>query len=215
MKNIYQFIDELIIYEKEHGIEFDNKGFPTFKNTYFVDTLPKDIIPYEHRKEAKNFKETSLCFFSLDKILYRYLSIEKLDIIAENLKNYHSFVGFDLSIFLDMLYPFQEFFILANLVIDIYLILKGAKMIPNIRGDETNGWSYFYLFKNAPIACSSNIGCYEDKFSREMTIGTMDAFLKINSKAILIQYGLKILNKSNAITFADYLRKRKAENNGK
>ena len=208
-KNLFILIDELIIFEKENGIQFNEKGYPIFAKDMFAKSLPKYIRPYSHRNDTPNILETSIAFYEPDKNLYRRLTIQKLEDTAANLLKYQSFVGFDLSIFNDYLYPFQKFFILANLVIDIFFILKGNKMIPNLRTDQTNGKSYFHLFEEASIVCCGTLGCSKyKKLRRENQKNIQDYALEHNNQ-VIIQYGSNLAKADNVLHFKSYGRRTK------
>ena len=106
-KNLFILIDELILFEKNQGVQFNEKGFPIFTKDMFAFCVPKYMRPFSHRKDTPTVKETSITFYEPDRNLYRRLTINKLEETANELLKYHSFVGFDLSIFKDYLYPFQ------------------------------------------------------------------------------------------------------------
>ena len=127
-KNLFILIDDLIVLEKKHGIQFNEKGLPIFTKEMFADSIPSLMRPYSHRKDTTKIENTSVVFFEPDSSLYRRLSLAKLETTAIELSKYHSFVGFDLSIFNDYLYPFQAFYILVNLVIDMFFIIKGNNL---------------------------------------------------------------------------------------
>ncbi len=209
LKNLFILIDELIIFEKKNGIQFNERGYPIFTKDMFVQSLPKYIRPFSHRNDTPNILETSIAFYETDKILYRRLTFQKLEDTATKLLKYQSFIGFDLSIFKDYLYPFQEFFILANLVIDIFFILKGNKMIPNLRTDQTNGNSYFHLFEEASIVCCGTLGCSKYKKLRcENQIIIQDYASKHNNQ-LIIQYGSNLAKADNLLHFKSYGRRTK------
>ena len=205
--NIFELVDYLICYLKENGWKFTDDGKPIFNIEDFVQSIPSKMLPYDHRLESKDDKTTSVCFYQPDKSLYRRLTLFKLIKCAQELKKYHSFVGFDLSIFRDFLYPFQEFYVLANLVVDAFFISFGNKMIPNLRCDETDGESYFYLFGNAPIVCAGTLGC---GLFKELKISNKKLLLKYSIEhpnQTLILYGNNLVSNTNTIYFKGFGRR--------
>lgn len=212
-KNLFLLIDELIYYEKEQGVEFNEKGFPIFKKKHFLESLGKYMVPYSHRNDTPNTDETVVCFFMTDKLLYGKLRLAKLKEIARTLRKYKGFVGFDLSIFKDFLYPFQEFYILANLVISMFFVLEGNKMIPNLRADQTGGRSYFGLFNEAPLVCCGTLGCARENERKLINIKEIDEYCDDHPNQLVIQYGSYLSKKKNTYHYKSYGRKEK-KNNG-
>jgi hypothetical protein len=189
MLSFLAFIDELIEYEKAAGIEFDNNGFPTFSKEMFFKRPIDYIIPYNYRSIAS--KDSAICFYEHDKYLYRALSLEKMNIISNELQKYDCFIGFDLSVFCDFSIYVQKYIILSNLVIDMYLILKGNKLIPNLRGSSID---YYYLFNDAPIICYGTLGCTKNKETRLKTIKQITDYSNNNPNKIIITYGPLAIN---------------------
>lgn len=200
-ENLFEIIDSLISKEEELGIKFNIEGFPLFEKWMFFDSIPKEILPFRHRKSAKNHSESAICFYEPDESLYP--KIKKLDYVAEELRNYKCFVGFDLSIFSDFLKPFQRFYALANLVIDIYLILNGNRMIPNLRADESGG-SYFALFEEAPIVCCGTLGCSLRKTTKKRNMQLIAEYLSSHKRQTLIQYGPGLIKAKNTVNFKSF-----------
>ena len=212
-KNLFILIDELICYEKERGVKFNEKGYPIFETEHFLKTIGKHMLPYSHRNATTNKNDTIICFYELDKLLYGKLTLAKLKKVTQILRDYKGFVGYDLSIFKDFLYPFQEFYILANLVISMFFVLEGNKMIPNLRADQTGGESYFELFKEAPIVCCGTLGCSRENERKLINIKEIDEYCDSHPNQIIIQYGSKLSHKANAYHFKSFGRKEK-QNNG-
>lgn len=203
MLSFLTFIDELIDYEKAAGIEFDHNGFPVFSKEMFYKQPINYIIPYNYRSTASN--NSTICFYEHDKYLYRALSFEKLDIISTEIQKYNCFIGFDLSVFFDFSEYIQKYIILANLVIDMYLVLKGNKLIPNLRGSSID---YHYLFNDAPIVCCGTLGCTKNKETRLKAIKQITNYSTNNPSKTIITYGpLAINNKIKQIN--NYRRFRK------
>lgn len=210
-KNLFILIDELILLEKQYGVQFNEQGLPIFTKDMFIQSLPKYMCPYSHRKDTLNMKNTSVTFYEPDRNLYRRLTLSKLEQTANELLNYHSFVGFDLSIFKDYLYPFQEFFVLVNLIIDMFFVLKGNKMIPNLRVDQTGGESYFYLFDEAPIVCCGTLGCSKYKEIKHENRKQILDYASKHKCQMIIQYGSNLAKADNLLHFKSDGRRTKYE----
>ena len=209
--DLFELIDNLILYESLHGIHFDNNGFPVFEDWMFYRGDIKYINPFRHRNDTPNKKETLVCFYETDASLYPKLNRKRMKDTAIELLNYAGFVGFDLSIFKDFLYPMQELYILVNLVIDMYFILQGNKMIPNLRADETGGRSYFYLFNTAPIVCCGTLGCAKRKDTRVINANLISNYAHQHKEQLVIQYGPNLVNEENVISIKPYGRKEKKD----
>ena len=207
-KNLFILVDKLICYEIEHGVKFDDKGLPLFYEDMFLDSLGETMVPFNHRNDTSNKAGTIVCFYEPDIALYRKLTFKKLDEVASELKLYKGFVGFDLSIFKDFLYPFQEFYILANLVISMFFVLNGCKLIPNLRADQTGGESYFGLFKKAPIVCCGTLGCSHDSGRKKINKQEIDLYCENHPNQIVILYGSKLSAKKNVHHYKAYGRKK-------
>lgn len=211
-KNLFVLVDELICYEKEKGVKFNEKGYPIFEKEHFLTTIGKYMLPYSHRNATANKKDSIICFYELDRLLYRKLTLTNLKKIATILKAYKGFVGFDLSIFKDFLYPFQEFYILTNLVISMFFVLEGNKMIPNLRADQTGGNSYFGLFEEAPFVCCGTLGCSRENVRKLINIKEINEYCDKHPNQIVIQYGSNLSHKGNTCHFKSFGRKEKKHN---
>lgn len=207
-KNLFILIDTLITYLKQRGVEFNDQGFPIFNEGDFLGELPESIIPYSHRHDTKSKAHTVVSFYEPDKLLYGRLTFEKLKKVSEELKEYKGFVGYDLSIFKDFLYPFQKFYVMANLVLTKFLVVEGNKFYPNLRADESGGDLYFKLFANAPIVCCGTLGCSKFKEQRKTNKEQIDKYCETHPKQLLIQYGGELSKKQNSIHFKPYGRKK-------
>lgn len=211
-KNVFVLVDTLIDYEKENGIAFNKQGFPIFKKEHFLSSLKSSMIPYTHRNEAYDKKDTIICFYEMDKFLYRKLTFSKLKEVAKNLNEYGGFVGYDLSIFKDFLYPMQKFYILANLVISMFFVLNGNKMIPNLRADQTQGRSYFHLFRDAPLVCCGTLGCSREKIRKATNIIEIKNYCEKHPSQKVIQYGSYIYKAKNTFNYKPVTRKERKKN---
>ncbi len=210
--DIFDTAAKLIRIEKEKGIGFTPEGWPRFESWMFQKEIPESILPYSHRREALLKEKTSICFYEHDKYLYPFVNMSKLEALASELHKYNSFIGFDLSVFYDMLYPLQKFYILMNLLVDIYLALSGNRLIPNCRADQTGGQSYYAIFKDAPIVCIGTLGCVKNKTARRESIRSIFTIKEKLPNSAIIQYGPP-LPKDLGISkiFKDYMTSKKGE----
>ncbi len=175
----------------------------------FLREEPDDILPYDHRLDAKNPLRTALCFYQKDESLYRRLSMPKLETTAKELCKYMGFCGFDLSIFHDFLKPFQKFYVLANMVIDIFFCLNGARLIPNLRADEDGGVSYFPLFEHAPIVACGTLGCASRAKKKRRNVMEISKYAESHPNQVILQYGSGLCERGNARTYRNYGRWRR------
>ena len=202
MENLFKLIDDLISYEKNRGIIFTDDGFPTFTKEMFYTNPINKSFPYDHRNEAS--PNDSINFFSHDINMYRKLNIKKLEKVANNLTFYQAFIGFDLSIFIDISMHNQKFIILANLVIDIFFILHGNKMIPNLRYST---YDYFYLFNEAKIVCCGVVGNVYRKAIKASNKELITNYADSHKEQIILLYGFINIDKPNTIQIEKYKRK--------
>lgn len=191
------------------SIRFNEAGLPILEEWMFLKETPNDILPYDHRLDAKEPKTVSLCFFQKDECLYRRLTLSKLEQTADELAKYQGFCGFDLSIFSDMLKPFQDFYVLANMVIDVFFCLRGAKLIPNLRADEDGGKSYFHLYASAPIVCCGTLGCSSRKAIKKQNAKEISEYALSHCDQVVIQYGSKLVDLPNTKYVKGYGRWRR------
>ena len=194
-------IDSLIKYEIEHGVEFDSNGFPVFSGDMFYNGEITNIIPYDQKHNANN--NSAICFYEHDKYLYRKLSLKKLDKVSNELKKYPCFIGYDLSIFTDLSSYVQYYTILCNLVVDMYLVLQGNKLIPNIRNSSID---YHYVFKEAKIVCCGTIGCSKNKEKRLISIERIKEYSCNNANKVLLLYGPLQVTEYNIIQIDNFRR---------
>ncbi len=204
MFKFISFIDNLINYEKKYGVEFDLNGFPVFSNDMFYKGEITDIIPYNQKHKAN--KNSAICFYEHDKYLYRKLSFKKLNIVSNELRKYPCFIGYDLSIFTDLSNYVQYYSVLCNLVIDMYLVLQGNRLIPNIRNSSIE---YHYVFKEARIVCCGTIGCSKNKEKRLTSIKRIKEYSCSNSNKKIILYGPLQIKEYNIIQIDNFRRFRK------
>lgn len=168
IKRIESLIDlfEFINYVKatiEPNFEFDDKGWPVFNESLFLDSWPENVISFYHRNSV-NYQDkanTLICFYEPDKYIYRrFCKVEK-DI--EIYKKYLGVVFPDLTVTWDMDIEFQEVLILANHMFAAFLAYHGIKLVFNTRCGCINTHC---TFKNIPsnIMCSSGfLGCSNSK----------------------------------------------------
>ena len=207
-ENLFDLLDRLIVYETEKGIRFNEKGYPVFEDWMFYRGDVSYMRPFRHRNDSPSKANTLICFYEPDAALYPKLYEPKLKATGIELLKYAGFVGFDLSIFKDFLYPLQELYVLANLVIDMYFILEGNKMVPNLRADQTGGLSYFHLFKKAPIVCCGTLGCSKRKEIKQINRSLISRYSDEHPEQLIIQYGPKLVDKENTVSLNAYGRKR-------
>ena len=129
--NLHRFAVELYIKLLKLGVKFNEFGYPICPKEMLLTEAPDEIIPFEHKNSCRNPKKTDVCYFQKDKLLYRRL--QKLDSDANILQHYMAVSGFDLSPRLQSDLKNQKFNILLNRMIDVYMAIKGIKILPNFR----------------------------------------------------------------------------------
>ncbi|MFA7100750.1 MAG: DUF4417 domain-containing protein [Bacilli bacterium] len=181
--------DEYSNYLLNHGWSFLSNGFPDFTNkqTFFLKTMPNDIIPYPQRNNwmipSKN--KVVICFFCRDYLLYRRLSSVLHDI--PELKKYGGVVEMDITVTEGMDKDWQDFLMLLNQLYLAILIENGIFVMPNTRcGDSATIGNLAHIPKNV-IWCSSFLGC-KNISSNEGLSGYIDKVLSLNPQMIII-YG--------------------------
>ena len=160
-----------------------------------------NIIPYSQKHNAN--KKDAICFYEHDKHLYRKLSFKKIEKVSRELKHYSCFIGYDLSIFTDLSSYVQKYAILCNLVIDMYLVLQGNKLVPNIRNSSID---YNYVFKEAKIVCCGTIGCSKNKEKRLTSIKKIKEYSHSNPNKLIILYGPLQVKENNIIQIDNFRR---------
>ena len=159
LTDIFTMIDELYLYLEDKAIDFDEEGFPIFREEMFLRDWPELVIPYAQRKNriVRNPKKTVLCHFDKDHKLYPRLGkiLEEID----EYKRFMGVVGLDVTITEDMDYEWQKAICLLNQLFLATLAVNDIKIVINTRaaGLETNK-----IFKNFPqqvMAASGFLGC--------------------------------------------------------
>lgn len=141
--NLFETFSWLYNDLKKNGIVFNEEGYPLFKSSFYLREKPELIIPFNHRKAAKNKSKTVLCFYMKDLLLYKRVSTLKKDL--ESLKGYMGICGFDLSPRIGWNENLQKFNILLSQMITVWFALNGIKVIPNLR---TGDYSTFSCLKS-------------------------------------------------------------------
>lgn len=167
LQDIFTITDELYLYLENKDIDFDEDGFPIFREEMFLKEWPELVIPYAQRKNRRvtNPKKTLLCFFDKDHKLYPRLG-KVLDEINEY-KNYMGAVGLDVTITEDMDDEWQTAIFLLNQLFLAVLAVNDIKIVINTR---SAGLDLGHAFRNYPqqvMAASGFLGCDGIKEERD------------------------------------------------
>lgn len=132
--NLFDLNSKLESELRSHGIPFTQFNYPDFHDFHFPMSIPSDyeILPIKKCQQASNRKKTIVCAFENDDELYA--SIHNLDKLIDKLRHeYYGACGFDLTVSADMEPSEQSAYLLANMLITGYMLVKGVRVIPNWR----------------------------------------------------------------------------------
>ncbi len=185
-KDIFIIIDELSHYLEDKNVDFDESGFPIFREEMFLKDWPDLVVPYSQRKNrlVTNPKKTLLCFFDKDHKLY-----PRLGKLLDDLNEYKKFmgvIGLDITITEDMDEEWQMAIFLLNQLFLAVLAVNGIKIVLNTR---TAGLDISNIFNNFPqqvMAASGFLGC--DVIKEELDYRYLEKILSIMPSKLIL-YG--------------------------
>ena len=122
-----------------------------------VDSVPDELIPFEHRNACNDPKKTILTHFANDELLYRRLRNLEKDI--EICKNFMGVVGFDLSPRLGWSIEQQKFNLLLNQLVNAYRAVNGVKILPNFRIGDLSTISALNSYPSNCLFAVGTLGC--------------------------------------------------------
>ncbi len=155
--DVIGYTDKLYNQVKEYGIKFNKYNYPIFPEEFILREIPEDILPYEHRKAAKNKQKTIVCFFAEDEQLYK--NFKNLETVAENCSEYMGIAGFDLSpcVYWDI--KQQKLNILLSQLVTLRIAISGVKILPNFRIGDLNTIQALSSYPNNTIYSVGSLGC--------------------------------------------------------
>ncbi len=156
-QNLIELAQRLEKSLREQGVSFLDTGLPKFPEEIVFRGEPGDLLTFSRRYEARDKKRTILCHFENDEKVYKRLF--SLDKEIEIYKEYQGMAGFDLSPRIDWDLNLQWFNILLNRLADVYVGLKGVKILPNFRTGSLETFEVFDVYPdNVPYAVGA-LGC--------------------------------------------------------
>ena len=72
MMDLCKIADGYITYLESKGVKFNDDGYPIFEERMFLKELPKQILPYDFRKNriVDDPRKLLLCFYCPDARIY-------------------------------------------------------------------------------------------------------------------------------------------------
>ena len=147
-------------YLSAHNVEFDDKGYPRFLPSMFIDQWPDAIVTFQCRNNAmlvKNPVRTAICFFTTDYRLY-----PRLERIFDDLDEYKKFmavISMDLTFTDDMDPELQQLIVTINLLFTMILAVNGIKIILNTRSGSLTSSQIFGSIPKGIMVSSGFLGC--------------------------------------------------------
>jgi len=147
-------------YLLSQNVDFDEKGFPIFQASMFLNEWPDVIVTYQCRNSTalvKDPSKTAICFYTADSRIY-----PRLERVFKELDEYRRFIGvvsMDLTFTSDMDLELQLLILTINQLFTMILAVNGIRIILNTR---SGGLDLSLAFKTIPkgIAISSGfLGC--------------------------------------------------------
>lgn len=199
-KNLIDLTQRLEKSLRDQGVRFLESGLPKFPEEIIFRGEPGDMLTFSRKSAARDKKRTVLCHFENDEKVYKRLF--SLDKDIEIYKKYQGMAGFDLSPRVEWDVKLQNFNILLNRLADVYVGLKGVKILPNFRTGTFETFESLNVYPgNVPFAVGT-LGCLRgnqalnDLFLRFKAIITRPSALyyygKISesSERILQEFGI-------------------------
>ena len=162
-RRIYTTADYLYTFLVQHGIKFNNHGYPVIPAECILQETPDEIVPYDHRNACNHPSKTVVCHFANDQRLYPRL--DALDKDIDKLCKYLAVGGFDLSPRREHDNALQKFTLLLNRMVDAYRAVHGIKILPNFR---TGSIDTINALSSYPAGCNYLVG----------TLGCSQRYLK-------------------------------------
>ena len=166
--DILSLIDTYYLYLNERNVKFNEQGFPLFEKEMFATTWPKQVIPYDHRKNkiVAEKSSTVICFFSKDERIYPRL--EKVFREIPVYKEYAGVIAADVTVTEDMDLEWQRLVILLNQLFLMILAINGVKIIANLRIGSPCTLDCLDTIPRNVMCASGFLGCLKQK-QGEMT----------------------------------------------
>ncbi len=156
-QNLIELAQRLEKSLREQGVSFLDIGLPKFPEEIVFRGEPGDLLTFSRRYEARDKKRTILCHFEKDEKVYKRLF--SLDKEIEIYKEYQGMAGFDLSPRIDWDLDLQWFNILLNRLADVYVGLKGVKILPNFRSGSLETFEAFDVYPDKVPYAVGSLGC--------------------------------------------------------
>ena len=155
--DLYSISNYLSNYLTDHGINFNQYGYPVIPDECILRSEPEEVLPYEHRNACKNPAKTVICYFTNDEHLYPRLNQLETDI--GKLNGYMGVCGFDLSPRRGFDDSLQEFNLLINRMIDAYRAINGIKILPNFRTGDIGTLHSLSSYPAEAFYIAGSLGC--------------------------------------------------------
>ncbi|OXN01731.1 DUF4417 domain-containing protein [Bifidobacterium vansinderenii] len=157
--DLIRLIENYQQYLKQHGVHFDDQGFPSMQSEWYLDRWPDQVVTYRERKSrlVTDPSRTALCFYCADERIY-----PRWERVLNELDEYRPFmgvIGSDVTVTLDMDLEWQRATILLNQLFDTVLAVNGIKLIQNLRIGSPSTLSCLLGVPEGVMAASGTLGC--------------------------------------------------------
>ncbi|MDO5576289.1 MAG: DUF4417 domain-containing protein [Fibrobacter sp.] len=183
--SLFKLIDSLNNELVSKGIVY-YKNYPMIPAEMLIKERPKEILPFEHRNACTDKKNTLLCHYSTDNLLYRRLKYLEKD--NEILQEYMGVIGFDLSPRLGWHTKHQKFNLLLNQTVNAYRALNGVKILPNFRTGDMDTMEILQAYPTNSWYAVGTLGCSRG-YIKENSILLRTKLLYARPERLLI-YGI-------------------------
>lgn len=147
-------------YLLSQDVDFDDKGFPIFQASMFLNEWPDVIVTYQCRNSValvKDPSKTAICFYTADTRIY-----PRLEKVFDELDEYRRFIGvvsMDLTFTKDMDPELQQLILTVNQLFTMILAINGIRIILNTRSGGLNLSSAFKSIPKGIAVSSGFLGC--------------------------------------------------------
>lgn len=156
---LFRVTDLLHAYLQEHGMRFNDDGFPLVDRSCFLSERPAIIVPYSHRnaRYVSDPVHTLICFHMSDALNYR-----RLEHVLDDLSEYHRFLAVsatDVTVTADMDPDWQAAVMLLNALFLAVLAVNGIKVVANLRCGARDSVRFLSWIPKGVACIASSLGC--------------------------------------------------------
>ena len=177
---LYGLVQDLSLELKQRGVVFTNSGWPKLPPEAYLREEEAlritQMLPYTKKSCALNKATTAICFYETDTQLCKH--VRNLNRLIREVQSFRAVCGMDFSVCLDVPSAEQNFFQLANRLLDAWMWSSGIRLIPNFRCGRAAMTSLLTLPQGLTYSVGA-LGCAKG--------WRMDKALHLRQKLLILQ----------------------------